>query len=272
MTVEARRARRRCTRPRTRGRGRGCPRTGKSSERAHDVQRVLEAVEQERRAGVLHRVEAAQRVEVDGERRAARPRTRQRVGDAGGVGGVERAPLEERGDDRLREPDVQRGRRDHQREDRGADRARTGSGSRASCRRRTPIASSGWIAVVIDTANSPCGQLEERVRAEVHERAGSTCRWRAPARPRARSGWRSRSRPSTPRAGASCATAAWRHAKTGRSRTPARTQRGPQREGHRGDAGRRAEPDVEHELRVVEHAVDGDRARRRGAGATGRSR
>ena len=54
-------------------------------EREHDVDPVLDAVEQERRARVLHRVEAAQREEIRGEREESDREPRERLRGRGAV-------------------------------------------------------------------------------------------------------------------------------------------------------------------------------------------
>ena len=77
------------------------PSQAKSGERQRDVDGVLDAVDAERRERVVERVERAQArtgtMEKNGSPTA---NADERVGDDGCVGGVERAALEQRDDDR----------------------------------------------------------------------------------------------------------------------------------------------------------------------------
>ena len=85
-------------------------------KRQHDVDDVLDAVDQERRARVEPRRERTQREEVQRERQQADRKRRQCVGNLDGVVRGERTALEERDDDGSRETEVERGRRrDHDR-------------------------------------------------------------------------------------------------------------------------------------------------------------
>ena len=184
---------------------------GVEREREADVHRVLEAVEDEGRARVVQRVVPAQDVEVRGERGQTDAEADERVGHERGVVGRERAALEQRHDDRSREADVQAGGRDHDHEDEPQP-------PREPVPERRPVAARdrgrelGLHRRHDRHREEPVGELEERVRREIGERAAAFAVGEDEHDPRARSGSRSRSRPSTRTAAASCGPrrgAAW---------------------------------------------------------------
>ena len=134
-----------------------------------DVERVLEAVQVERCARVLQRVERAQREQVDRERHQAQRESRHGVRDHGGVTAGERTPLEE-GDDHGP------GQRDEDRRARHDDEGRQPKPEGQPVAQFADIAATGRAGHLRrqrrheGDGEQPVRKLEERVGTQVDER------------------------------------------------------------------------------------------------------
>ena len=132
--------------------------------------RVLDAVEPERRERVEARREGAQREQVDGEREQPGRERRERVGHLRRVRCGERTPLEERDDEGARQPEVQGGRR-HDHHDREAESPRELRTERVEIAAHAGGRELGRERGHERHREQAVRELEERVGADVHERA-----------------------------------------------------------------------------------------------------